>query len=202
MDNSRRGFLKKLGLGGAAVVAGSILPKVIAPEKPVDKILDKFDISINGQPLSNFGSYNEAQIRRMEWHKLDREISQAVVSISRGENHPKEFYAELKQKIQKLDKLHELDSRPGYEYYQITNNNIPLAEGFYRADMGEDVRVALDRGLDKDISVNTKASIMVENGDWCVSKGLNNMALEYYQGARMLNRNVSVKRKIQKLLEV
>ena len=76
-----------------------------------------------------------------------------------------------------------------------------LADIFFKLNRNEDSFMALERGLNKDISVWTKSNIMVEAGDWCMSKGFNQQAYDYFQGAKFLNKNVPVKRKMKKLLE-
>jgi hypothetical protein len=202
----RSGFLKALGLGVAGVATAKLdslfTPDVEKQIEELKNILSKgldLKISINGIPYDpNKSTENERQKRLKSFHNLSDELNKKFSYMALNSDLPKEYYLEVLDQVKELDSM---GGEYGYEYYEITNNNIMLADVFFKLNKIEDSFMALERGLNKDISVCTKSSIMIEAGDWCISKGFNKQAYDYFQGAKFLNKNAPVKRKLKKLLE-
>lgn len=202
----RSGFLKALGLGVAGVATAK-LDSLFTPdvEKQIQELKDALSkginlkISINGIPYDpNKSVENEGQKRLKAFHDLSDELNKKFSYMALNSNLPTEYYLEVLDQVKELDNM---GGEYGYEYYDITNNNIMLADIFFKLNRIEDSFMALERGLNKNISVWTKSNIMVEAGDWCMNKGFNQQAYDYFQGAKFLNKNVPVKRKMKKLLE-
>lgn len=197
----RSGFLKALGLGVAGV-ATSKLDSLFTPdvEKQIQELKDFFSkgikLTINGIPYDP--NKSEDQKRHEAFHDLRDELNKKFSHMALNPNLSTEYYLEVLDQVKELDNM---GGEHGYEYYEITNNNIMLADIFFKLNRIKDSFMALERGLNKDISVWTKSNIMVEAGDWCMNKGFNQQAYDYFQGAKLLNKNVPVKRKMKKLLE-
>lgn len=196
MNNSRREFLKKLGIGVGAAATTVAVPSIITD------VLDEQDKEIkmrlqdpNGNTLTTGISNKQRELK--EWQLLYEKVEKDIITLHVEDYLPKQFYIDLACNIEKVDR-YQVQGQ-SHLYYDVIKRNIPLAMCYYNLGIEKKMFEALERGMGSPVSSNVKSKVMIESGDYLAELGYNKKALKFYKVAKALNKNASVMRRIKNL---
>lgn len=187
MDSSRRGFLKKLGMGGIAVAGTAILGNEILSENK------KSVISINGKEIT----HNPEVLKQYDLEsKLDEKIDLLIEKIQFGGGINKEEYNTL---VSSHSQWMDMVGDKGYP--SIAFNYFWVGKAHYQFGDTKKMMELFDKYLTCNVSPSTHSQYCIKIGDLMFKLGKNKDAIRFYEYAKFKVPNAPVKRKIDKCLD-
>lgn len=208
MDNSRRSFLKKLGLGSVAVVGTAVVGDALnikeevtesikVPEGHVEVARLTFDTK-TGEMLASKATRNYEPTESSKKWQLERKLSDSVDSLIRkmelkGINQD-EYQLLIDQHKKWMDVVEDLS------FPSIAFNYFWIGKAHYKFGNQEKMMETFNQFLNSNVSGSTFSKYCIEIGDMMFELGNNTDAIRFYEFARFKVPNAPVKRKIAKCL--